>query len=458
VARACLDCAGAAANRAVFPRYPVIVATASSFITRVLRRQAGLQAIGVVALSVTAATAPQRTVFRSDVDVIAVDVQVVDRDGNPIDRIGPESFDVSINGQRRKVQSAQFLRHAVNEVKRQSVGPAGEVLDNSTTQEGEGRTFVVAIDSGSFEVGSERAPMEGARGFIQHLNPSDRVGLFVYPSGAKIAPTTARAAVGISLDRVIGQKDPLRSHYNLRPWEVIDIASRSTTPSSFLTASRILNEGLDPATQAIDPVLQVQARECPSDPDCPAKIYAEGMGLATQLERQVQASLSGLDALLHALTDLPGRKAVIFVSAGIIVSDRPDGRPDAGSLARTMGQAAARANATVYTVHIDTTTSGAGPASQKGQASANVSRDRALSSNWLNDFSNAAGGQLIYVPTGSSDFAFDRVLRETSAYYLLGVEPAPADRDGQPRQLRVKVHRRGVSVRSRQWVVIPVRS
>jgi len=428
------------------------------FVARAVRRQAVLLAMGVIALSVTVATAPQRTVFRSTVDVIAVDVQVVDRDGNPIERIGPEAFEVSINGQRRKVQSAQFLRHAVDPVARHDVGPTGETLSDTEVHEAEGRTFVLAVDSGSFEVGTERAPIEGARGFIQHLNPSDRVGLFVYPSGAKIAPTTARTQLTVSLDRVIGQKDPLRSHFNLRPWEIVDIASRSTTPNSFLTASRILNEGLDAATQAMDSVLQVQARECPSDPDCPAKIYEEGIGLATQLERQVQGSLSGLDALLNALSELPGRKAVIFVSAGIVVSDRPEGRPDAGSLARTMGQAAARANASVYTVHVDTTTSGVGPASQKGLASSNVARDRALSSNWLNDFSNAAGGRLIYVPSGSADFAFDRVLRETSAYYLLGVEPAAADRDGRPRELRVKVHRRGVSVRSRQWVVIPAKS
>ena len=428
------------------------------FVARAVRRQVVLLAMGVIALSVTVATAPQRTVFRSTVDVIAVDVQVVDRDGNPIERIGPEAFEVSINGQRRKVQSAQFLRHAIDPVARHAVGQSGEPLSDTEVREAEGRTFVLAVDTGSFEVGTERAPIEGARGFIQHHKPSDRVGLFVYPSGATIAPTTARTLLTVNLDRVIGQKDPLRSHFNLRPWEIVDIASRSTTPNSFLTASRILNEGLDSATQATDAVLRVQARECPSDPDCPAKIYEEGIGLATQLERQVQGSLSGLDALLNALSELPGRKAVIFVSAGIVVSDRPEGRPDAGSLARTMGQAAARANASVYTVHVDTTTSGVGPASQKGLASSNVARDRALAGNWLNDFSNAAGGRLIYVPTGSAGFAFDRVLRETSAYYLLGVEPAAADRDGRPRELRVKVHRRGVSVRSRQWVVIPAKS
>jgi hypothetical protein len=84
-------------------------------------------------------------------------------------------------------------------------------------------------------------------------------------------------------------------------------------------------------------------------------------------------------------------------------------------------------------------------------------RPRALHGNWLSEFSASAGGSLIYVPSGSTEFAFKRVLRETSAYYLLGVEPAPADRDGKPRQLKVKVNKRGVNVRSRQWVVIPAK-
>ena len=69
-------------------------------------------------------------------------------------------------------------------------------------------------------------------------------------------------------------------------------------------------------------MLKIQARECPEDPDCPSKIYAEGIQLATQLERQVQTSLGGLEALLRALEKIPGRKAVVLVSAGLLVSDR----------------------------------------------------------------------------------------------------------------------------------------
>ena len=229
-----------------------------------------------------------------------------------------------------------------------------------------------------------------------------------------------------------------------------------SNPTSFLTAARnAQNPTADGGTaMELDPVLKIQTRECPEDPDCPSKIYAEGIQLATQLERQVQTSLAGLEALLRALEKIPGRKAVVLVSAGLLVSDRSAGRPDVGDIARVMGQTAARANASVYTVHIDTTP-GVGPASQKAPGSSELARDRALHGNWLSDFSQSAGGRLIYVPVGTANFAFDRILRETSAYYLLGVEPAPADRDGRPRKLDVKVKRRGVSVRSRQWVVIP---
>jgi VWFA-related protein len=245
----------------------------------------------------------------------------------------------------------------------------------------------------------------------------------------------------------------------LRPWEIVDITAQMSNPNSFLTAASTAQNPTANGGTAIelDPVLKIQSRECPEDPDCPSKIYAEGIQLATQLERQVETSLGGLDALLRALEKIPGRKAVVLVSAGFLVSDRSAGRPDVGDVARVMGQTAARSNTSVYTVHIDTT-AGVGPASQKAAGSSEIARDRALYGNWLSDFSQSAGGKLIYVPVGTTNFAFERILRETSAYYLLGVEPAPNDRDGRARKLEVKVKRRGVTIRSRQWVVIPPKS
>jgi hypothetical protein len=74
----------------------------------------------------------------------------------------------------------------------------------------------------------------------------------------------------------------------------------------------------------------------------------------------------------------------------------------------------------------------------------------------LDQFSGASGGALFPVLMGSGDLQLRRVLTETSASYLLGVEPEAADRDGRLRQLKIKVDDRDkVTVRSRSWVVIP---
>jgi VWFA-related protein len=190
--------------------------------------------------------------------------------------------------------------------------------------------------------------------------------------------------------------------------------------------------------------------------DCPANILNEVASLAPHYENQADASLGGLEELLNGLAGVPGRKAVVLVSAGVLVSDRRDGRPDVGDLSRVMGQTAARANATVYTVHVETL----GPSSiSSSRLPASTSgRDRLMLGNWLDEFSTTAGGTRIYVPVGGGTFAFQRVLRETSAHYLLGVEPEAADRDGRPHQLKVKVDRPGVTVHGRQWVLIPPRS
>jgi hypothetical protein len=65
----------------------------------------------------------------------------------------------------------------------------------------------------------------------------------------------------------------------------------------------------------------------------------------------------------------------------------------------------------------------------------------------------AAGGRLFQVTT-EADAAFDRVLRETSGYYLLAIAPLESERDGKPRRVNVDVTRRGAEVRARNTVVI----
>jgi VWFA-related protein len=422
------------------------------FATVALRSIGAVLAVSLASVVSSVSPAAQQARFRSTVDIIAVDAQVIDKDGYPIAELGPEAFEVSINGHKRKVVSAQFLRHSRNATRADAMLPDSL----AETPIGDGRTIVLAVDNGSFETGSAGEAMTALKHFVARLEPADRVGLFVFPTGIWIPPTTDRSSVGIRLDRTIGEKQTIRSHYNLSVSEIVDITAQSSNPNSFLTMRTA--PVVDDATLAqMDPVRAVRSRECPGEADCMARIYAEGMTLAAQLEQQTEASLVGLEDLLARLTTLPGRKSVLLVSAGVLVSDRPDGRPLIGDVGRILGQTAARANAVVYTIHIDSHTPGYGSASKRGVGSSERGRERTMQASFLDEFSSAAGGSRLYVGVGGGDTAFDRVLREASAHYLLGVEPADQDRDGKARQLRVKVTRRGVTVRNRQWVLVPAR-
>lgn len=431
-----------------------------------VRRVSGWRVVPalVVASGLAAAAAPQQTLFRSTVDLIAVDVQVVDRDGVPVGEIGPEAFTVSINGTPRRVVSAQFVRQAESS----TVGLKGSKAESrgtvvSAPLADDGRMFILAVDNSSFSPGTIGPAMEAAQHFIDALDEHDKIGLYVYPTGPRMEPTTDRAQVRANLARVTGERWMPHSRFNLAPSEVIDMTA--ALGMGIQTRQNVIAlDGTIPTAGGAnvmvppdwDTVVRVMRRECPGQPDCAANILNDVASLAPHLENQAATSLNGLGTLLRGLAEIPGRKAVVLVSAGVLVSDRKDGRPDVGDLSKVMGQTAAMANATVYSVQVESASST--PIASTRLAPPYSNRDRLLFGNWLEEFSAAAGGTRIYVPVGAGEFAFDRVLRETSAHYLLGVEPDEADRDGRPRQLKVKVTKPGVNVQSRQWVVIPART
>jgi VWFA-related protein len=412
-------------------------------------------AIVAGALLLSAAPAAQRPTFRSAVDLIAVEAQVVDETGTPVSAMTPADFEVSLNGRRRRVVSADFT-HVEGPHPGELIRPLPPVSTNPGSPNAPpARTFILAIDASSFEIGAAKGPLDAAREFVSSLPTSDHLGLYVYPTGPRIVPGEGRALVRQALTGVVGSQMRFNGKYHLRPSEVVDITGAFGGANPGGIAARVRASQLTAAQIDANPVFGVQARECPDDPECGTRIISEASAMALHLEGQLSRSLTGLEALLRALSDLPGRKTVVLVTAGLIVSDRPGGRPDVGDLSRVLGQRAAAANAVVYTVYAESSFTGVYGASPRRVADVERERDRSIAGDWLDRFSAAAGGFLINVPIGSGEFAFARVLRETSAYYLLGVEPAPDDRDGRPRELRVKLNRKGLTVRNRQWVVVP---
>jgi hypothetical protein len=93
--------------------------------------------------------------------------------------------------------------------------------------------------------------------------------------------------------------------------------------------------------------------------------------------------------------------------------------------------------------------------SERRGPSPTLLRDSGSLAAGLEMVAGAAGGALIRVQAGTGDSAFQRVLRENAAYYVLGVEPAPEDRDGEAHAIRVRVKPHDLMVRSRTQVIIP---
>jgi VWFA-related protein len=380
--------------------------------------------------------------FRVAVDVVAIDVQVIGRNGRPVSGLGAADFDVRINGQKRRVVSAEYVDSYAS-------GPGSAATSEPASGPGSApppraappRTIMLAVDCITFDFGVARTVMDAARSFVRRLPAGDRVGLFVYPTGAKLEPTTDRDELLRGLNTVTCQKDPaIVSQFNLRPSEIVDLLAAGAANN----LTRIEN---------------ILIRLCgqPPDPSCVDRLFSELRSIAVFYEGQAHASLGMLRSVVKQMGMLPGRKTLVLLSGGMLASDRPGGRPDISEMGIQIGKEAARANTAIYALFLDSTFLGQFTAETRlaNPSMVDIGRDSAILGRWLDQFSGAAGGAMFNVQSGRGEAAFDRILTETSSYYVLGVEPAETDRDGRAYEISIKTNQKNVEVRGRKWVSVP---
>ena len=173
--------------------------------------------------------------------------------------------------------------------------------------------------------------------------------------------------------------------------------------------------------------------------NCAFGLVLEAKRATANLQQQVRQSMRTLGALLGGLQEIDGPKTLLLISEGLIAEEQESALAD---LAAT----AAAARVTIHALLID---SGIYHDASVFGSSTTLTRDRTLREQGLRWLSWQAGGGLFRV-LGTSDAVFQRLGRELSGYYLLGVETDPRDQDGRPHQIRVKVRRSGTTVRARQ--------
>jgi len=379
----------------------------------------------------------QQPQFRSSVERIVIDLQVVDKQGQPIPHLAAADFQVTIGQGKRVVSSAEFIRAARNDSS--AAGAAPNSPPDDDPRRPVGRDFILAIDESSFRTQSASAAIRAARGFIARLAPDDRVGLFTYPASPRFfALTPDHFAVDREVGRVVGTFEAPSSRFHMSVAEVIDIAAGDQ-----------------------EVVREVAQRECLPQPtyqgECIRTIPGEATMIVSTYEGQAQAGISALRRLFLALLQDPKRKTVVLVSGGLLASDRPGGRPDVAGLIQQLSYEAAESNANLYVLHLDSSFLDAFSASNTGKVPTSLMRESSAFEGGLDRLAAAAGGARVHVTPGGEDAALRRILRETSAYYVLSVEPSDEDRDGRLHYITVRTSVPGAEVRARRSVLIPAK-
>jgi VWFA-related protein len=391
-------------------------------------------------------TPAQTPVFKSSVELIAIDAHVMGRDGRPVADLDPGQFDVLIDGKTRRVVTAQYLRDAVA----QKASPQQDELPIEATfssneqaaAEGTSRLVVLLIDQASFTPATSKAAIDAARRVLDRLGPADKVSLATFPGpGPRMPFTSNHAQVRAALDRVIGLAEP---------WPILD-------PYFSMSEAIGLARG-DRTTRT-----EVLDRECSARGDmlmtpegCARTIDSKVPVAMSIMRRQVEATVFGLQRIVDALASIDGPKTGVFITTGLIAGERL-GDMDTDSQLRSLARSAAVARVNLCVLHIDNAFVEGFSVDRPKQSAEMAFRDGDLLTAGLEVVALQSGG--VYQKLAAASPApFDRLARELSAAYLLGVEPAASDRDGKAHRIQVRVKVPGATVRSRTELLVPTQT
>ena len=377
--------------------------------------------------------APPQPVFRAGIELVTVDVTALDSNGRQVTDLTAADFQVEIDGDRRQVASAEYVRSAdplrAIGTPHKVVVPDETFSSSNAKGQPSGRLIVILVDQGNIRTGSARSVMNSAKKFVDTLTPEDRVAVIAVPGPGELVDfTTNHDRVRESLLRIVGQAGALRTRFNLSVTEAMAIYMRADAQLA----------------------LEVILRECgqiiaASEAErCEREVEQDAAELVNEVRQRTQDSVHGMRAVLKSLEALEGPKSVILISEGLIFEGLGTETDDLASIA-------ADSRATLDILLLDV------PMFDVAQSSRPTTprEDRNLQVSGLEQLAGASRGELYRINV-AADFAFDRISRTLDGYYLLGVESRPDDRNGRRHRLSVKSLRRGVTMRSRRTFLTSV--
>lgn len=374
---------------------------------------------------------PQRT-FRTSVDAVTVDVIATDKNGKPVTDLTEKDFEIKEAG---KVQAIDSFKRIVLTDDRFDVDP-GRIapITSMEAQEREAarddvRLITIFLDDYHTRLGNSMAIREKLAKFVRELDPRDMVAL-MYPLTPTMAITYSRDHDGIAnaIMKFKGRKYNYTQEY---PQE------------------QIYNRLSKQQIEDLRNVIVIEALEG-------LNVY---MGTLRQGRKTVLFVSEGLSATLPVEVATDGRVAGAVPNS---VQDQMQGRAaffnsvDLFNRLRDVFMSASRTNTAVYTLDPRGLATGEFDVSEPGVAYESDRRVLNEATDMLRVLAGETDGRAI---VGRNDPLPElrQMIRDTSAYYLLGYTSTEAPRDGKFHEIKVSVKRKGVELRARKgyWAMSP---
>lgn len=375
--------------------------------------------------------APPPVSYDVDVTLVEVDAVVTNQEGRVLKDLRADEFQVLEDGAPQTIDRVSFVEIPIQRGQRlRSDAPASATDVQTNLQRFDGRLYVLLLDDVHTATSrTDRVKAAASRFIEENIGPADLAAVvhLAGSAGASQGFTSDPRLLLASVNRFSGRA--LRS-------ETLNLIDEYNEQMQ-LTSGAARGGRLPDPEQLRDPDEPLRADD--------ARVAFDSI---TRIARQVE--------LVRGR-----RKSLIWFGEGIAY-DMFDakGRRQASLVlesARRAVAAAGRANLVIYGVDARGL---AGVSQEVMQLSSTqdpsttmdpsrLGRELARSQDNLRQISHDTGGFAV-VNTDEFANAFERVVEENSAYYLLGYYPKKAKTDGAYRTLEVRVTRPGAKVRARR--------
>ena len=420
-----------------------------------MRRPTVRASLAVVALAAAtgvghAQPAPAPPQFSTRTDVVLVDVRVLGADGAPLRDLSPGEFAVRVDGRPRTVVSAELADvGGLSGAGAPDVTPAAPEDAGYSSNQATGRLSALFVfDLASFRPGEERPAVVAALGLFDDLPVATRVGVATIPPPGPMAwfPPDRTEVRGM-MAGVIGTKPESVGIVSLGLAESLRAARGDRSAFQQIVQRECLAQAA-PTTGAAGAAALASRSQCDQpgyEPDCPcavqSRLKAEVGAVANAIRRDADDRARALLRLFDRLRALAGPKLVVLVSQGILL----DGLPiDAPVLAAAAGLADAR-------VHVISVEGSTYDASSRDRPTERL-EVRSLARQGLDQLAAVLGARVTHA-MGQVGPQLERVMAENAVSWRVAVSAVPADLDGKPHRLEVKVQRAGAAVLARSHFI-----